>query len=141
VAEALGEGGSGEQGVVALAQVVVVEVDGEGKHVDGKRVGEGGVEEGAAGALVDGRGSGAAVERAAVKSAHALSAAACLPGILTGFTADLGLGLLPGEGGKTLQNAGDIDEIVGYVDEELEGQTEAVLDQARGEKDGLSGTE
>ena len=41
VAEALGEGLSGQQRVLALAQVVVVEVDGEGEHVDGQGIGEG----------------------------------------------------------------------------------------------------
>ncbi len=76
-----------------------------------------------------------------VRSANVLGAAAGLPCVLTGFTADLGLGLLPGEGGKAFGNAGGIDKVVGHVDEELEGQSEAVLDQAGGEKDGLGGAE
>ena len=97
------------------------------------------------------RWGGAAIEGAAVGitkigSAHGrignvLGAAAGLPGVLAGFTADLGLGLLPGERGKALRDAGGIDKVVGHVDEELEGQAEAVLDQARGEKDGLGGAE
>jgi hypothetical protein len=40
VAEALGEGGSGEERVFALAEVVVVEVNSKGEHVDGESVGE-----------------------------------------------------------------------------------------------------
>ena len=75
-------------------------------------------------------------QRAAV-----LGAAAGLPGVLAGFAADLGLGLRPGERGKALRNAGGLDKVVGHVDEELEGQAEAVLDQARGEKDRLGGAE
>ena len=42
VAEAFGEGLRGEEGVLALAQFGVVEVDGEGELVDGYGVGEGG---------------------------------------------------------------------------------------------------
>ena len=76
-----------------------------------------------------------------VRSAHVLGAAAGLPGVLTGFAAHLGLGLLPGQGGKALGDAGGLDKVVGHVDEELEGQAEAVLDQAGGEKDGLGGAE
>ena len=124
---------------------MVVEVDGEREHVDGQGVGEGGVEITGAGALVDGDWGaaieGAAVGGAQVRSANVLRAAAGLPCVLTGFTADLGLGLLPCEGGKTLWDAGGLDKVVGHVDEELEGQSEAVFDQACGEKDGLGGTE
>src|ERR1035437_8062721 len=146
VAEALGEGGGGEEGVVALAEIVVVEVHCEREHVDGQRVGEGGLEEGAASALVDGHLGGFAIEGAAVgsaniRSAHVLSSAAGLPGVLTGFAADLGLGPLPGEGGEAVGDAGGLDKVVGHVDEEFEGQSEAVLDQAGGEKDGLGGCE
>ena len=134
---------------------MVVEVDGEREHVDGQGVGEGGFEETAAGALVNGdlcsaiEGvvvGGAQVGSAQVRIAHGrignvLGAAAGLPCVLAGFTADLGLGLLPGESGKALRDAGGIDEVVGHVDEELEGQSEAVLDEASGEKDGLGGAE
>src|ERR1035437_4930641 len=141
VPEALGEGGGGEEGVVALAEIVVVEVHREREHVDGQGVGEGGLEEGTASALVDGdlgghlggfAIEGTALQIANFRSAHVLSSAAGLPGVLTGFTADLGLGLLPGEGGKAFRNAGGLDKVVGHVDEELEGQAEAVLDQASG---------
>ncbi len=52
-AEALGEGLGGEEGVLALAELGVVEVDGEREQVDGDGVGEGGFEELVAGLLVD----------------------------------------------------------------------------------------
>ena len=72
MAEALGQGRGGEERIVALAEIVVVEVDGEREHVDGQGVGEGGLEEAAAGALVDlhwgGRGS-MAIDGAGVGSA------------------------------------------------------------------------
>ena len=48
---------------------------------------------------------------------------------------------MPGEGGKTFGDAGGINKVVSHVDEELEGQSEAILDQACGEKDGLGGAE
>src|SRR6266568_788240 len=83
VAEALGKGRSGKQGVFALTQVVVVEVDGQREHVDGQRIGERRFDIGVAGALVDAFEAVAAVA----------GAAAGLPGVLTGFAAYLCLGL------------------------------------------------
>ena len=53
MAQALGQRRSGQQRILALAQIVVVEVDRQRQHVNGQRVGEGRLEEGAAGALVD----------------------------------------------------------------------------------------
>ena len=41
VAEALGQGGGGQQRILALAQIVVVEVNGQRQHVNSQRVGEG----------------------------------------------------------------------------------------------------
>ena len=70
-----------------------------------------------------------------------MSAAARLPCVLAGFAADLGLGLRPCERGEALGDTGGLNEVVGHVDEELEGQAEAVFDEARGEEDGLSGAE
>ncbi len=70
-----------------------------------------------------------------------LGAAAGFPCVLAGFAAHLCLGLRPGERGEALRNAGGLDKIVRHVDEELEGQAEAVFNQARGEEDGLGGAE
>ena len=70
-----------------------------------------------------------------------LGAAARLPGVLAGFAADLGLGLRPDQRGEALGDARSLNKVVGHVDEELEGQAEAVFNQARGEKDGLGGAE
>ena len=74
-------------------------------------------------------------------AAAVLRAAARLPGVLAGFTADLGLGLRPGEGGKAFRHAGGLNKVVGHVDEELEGEAEAIFNETGGKKDGLSGTE
>ena len=60
-----------------------------------------------------------------------LRAAARLPGILAGFSADLGLGLRPGQRRKALRHARGLNKVVGHVDEELEGQAEAVFDEPR----------
>src|ERR1035438_9427109 len=88
VTQALGKGRRREQGVLPLAEVVVVEVDGQRKHVHGKRIGEGGLVVAIAGALIDGfLAAGAAVQ----------GAAAGLPGVLAGLAPDLGFGLRPGE--------------------------------------------
>ncbi len=76
-----------------------------------------------------------------IAAAAVLGAAARLPGVLAGFAAHLGLGLRPGQRGKALRNARGLDKVVGHVDEELEGQAEAVLDQPRGEKDRLGRAE
>ena len=73
--------------------------------------------------------------------AAVLGAAAGLPGVLAGFAAHLRLGLRPGQRGEALGNAGGFDKVVRHVDEELEGQAEAVFDQARGDEDGLGGAE
>jgi hypothetical protein len=59
-AEAVGEGLRCQEGVLALTQLGVVEVDGEGEEVDGDGVGEGAIEEGGLGTLVhDGLSFGA----------------------------------------------------------------------------------
>jgi hypothetical protein len=59
------------------------------------------------------------------------SAAAGFPGVLAGFAANAGLSLRPGEGGKAFRHACGVDEVVRDVDEELEGQAEAVFDETR----------
>ena len=53
VAEAFGQGGRGEERVFALAQIGVVEVEGEREHVDGDGVGEGGFKKAGLGLFVD----------------------------------------------------------------------------------------
>ncbi len=68
-------------------------------------------------------------------------AAAGLPGILAGFAAHLRLGLRPDRGGEAVGNAGGLDKIVRHVDEELEGEAEAVFNEARGDEDGLGRAE
>src|SRR5208283_2661834 len=133
VTKALGEGGGVEEWIFTLAEVAIVEVDGEREHVDGERVGEGGFEKGIAGALVDG---GFSVSLAGIEGA-----AARLPGVLAGFATHLRFGLRPGEAGEAVRDAGDVDKVVGDIDEELEGQAEAVFDEAGGEEDGLGGSE
>ena len=101
VAQALGEGGRGQQRILALAQVVIVEVDGERKHVDGERIGEGRLEETHAGALVDARAGWTRAEsiRAGGHRARVRlqGAAAGFPCVLAGFAAHLRFGLRPGE--------------------------------------------
>ena len=57
--EAGGEGCRGEEGVFALAELCVVEVDGEREEIHGEGVGEGGVLEVVALFFVDGGGGGA----------------------------------------------------------------------------------
>ena len=107
-AEAVGHGGDGEQGVLALAQVGVVEVDCEREHVDGEGVGEGGFKE--AGALLFGGGleRGAAglgrVEGAGGGAAGGEldGALAGLVGVLGGFPTDVGEGLLPEQGSEAV---------------------------------------
>ena len=85
MAQPLGQRRRGQQRVFTLAQVVIIEVHSQRKHVDRQRVGEGRLEETIPCALVDALLPGLAVERAA----------AGLPRILAGFAADLGLGLRP----------------------------------------------
>ncbi len=74
-------------------------------------------------------------------AAAVLRAAAGLPGVLAGFAAHLGLGLRPGQRGKALRHSRGLHKVVGHVDEELEGQAKAVLDQAGGKKNGLGRAE
>src|SRR5579863_6763536 len=85
VAEALGQGWGGKQRVLAFPEVVVVKVDRQGEHVDGEGVRECRLEVAGAGALVDSFLAGSAV----------LRTAAGFPGVLAGFSADLGLSLRP----------------------------------------------
>ena len=132
VAETLGEGWGGEEWILALAEVVVIEVDGHGEDVDRQRVRERGLEVAGAGAFVDSFLAGAGFGAAAV-----LRFATGLPGVLAGFTADLGLGLRPDEGGEAFRDACRFNKVVGYVDEELESEAEAVFDEAGGDEDGL----
>ena len=66
-----------------------------------------------------------------------LSAAAGFPCILAGFPTHLRFGLRPGERGETIGNAGGLDKIVRHVNEELEGESEAVFNEARGNEDSL----
>lgn len=63
------------------------------------------------------------------------------PGILAGLTAHLGLGLRPGKFGKGAGNTRSLNEVMGDVDEELEGEPEPIFDETRGDEDRLSGSE
>ena len=132
-AEAFGEGRGGEEGVLALAEVVVVKVHGEGEHVDGEGIGEGGLFVDFAGALVGGHGFALGVEDGVE------GAAAGFPCVLAGFSLDAGLGLGPDHVGEGGGDADGIDEVVGDVDEELKGEAEAVFDEAGGEEDAFDG--
>ena len=127
VAQPLGQRGRSQQRILALAQIVVIEVDGQRQHVDGQRIGERRLEESVARALVDSLLAGARVLRAAAR----------LPRILAGFAAHLRLGLRPDQRRKALGNARGFNKVVRHVDEELEGQPEAIFYQPRGKKDGL----
>ncbi len=128
-AETVGEGLRGEEWVLAFAEFGVVEVDGERELIDGDGVGEGGFEEVVAGLLVDGR---LAVD---LFGFAAKGEVAALPGVLAGFAADVGEGLAPDELVEGLGDADDVDEGVADVDEELEGQGEAVAKEASGDED------
>ena len=68
-------------------------------------------------------------------------AAARLPCVLAGFSANLRLSLRPDKGRKAFGNAGDLNKVVGHVDEELKREAEAVFNQARRKEDGLRGAE
>jgi hypothetical protein len=130
VAESLGEGGGGEEGILALAQVGVVEINGEGEHVDGEGVSEGGLEVTGFGALID------FVAAAAIEGATA-----AFPRIVAGFAAHIGGGLRPDEIGEALRHADHVDELMADVDEEFEGEGEAVLHEAGGDEDALGAAE
>jgi hypothetical protein len=132
VAQALGQRRGGQQRIFAFAQVVVVEVERKREHVDGEGVGKGRLFVVFAGALVEGHGCAFGVVH------RVEGAAARFPGVLAGFTANAGLRLRPGEGGKAFRHAGGVDEVVRHVDEELEGQAEAVFDESRREKHSLN---
>ena len=62
---------------------------------------------------------------------------AALPGVLAGLAADVGYGLGPDEVGEGLGDAGAVDEGVADVDEELEGEGEAVAEEAGGDEDAV----
>ena len=134
-AEAVGEGLRGKEGVLALSQFGVVEIHGEGELVDGEGVGEGGFEIAGLGFFVDG---GAAVHFVG-GGVGGEGEVAGLPCVLAGFAAGVGEGLGPDELVEGLGDAGDIDEGVAYVDEELEGEGEAVAEEAGGDEDAVGG--
>ena len=131
VAESFGECWGGKQRVLAFAEVVIVEIEGQGKHVDGQGVREGGLLIIFAGAFVGGHG-GALSVRDGIKGTTA-----SFPGVLAGFAANSSQGLRPGEGGEAFGDADGIDEVVSHVDQEFEGQPKTVIDQPGGEKDTL----
>ena len=131
VPQALGECGRGQQRVLTLAQVMVVEVDRKRKHVNGERVRERRLEETHAGSFVNTR---AGDLRTGV---GLLGAAARFPCILAGFAAHLCLSLRPGESREAIGNARGLDKIMRHIDEELEGEAEAVFNETRGDEDGL----
>ncbi len=133
VAEALGERLRGDEGVLALAELRVVEVAGEGEEVDGDGVGEGGLDEVGLGFLVD--------VLLAVDLSCSEGEVAALPGVLAGFAADVGEGLVPDELGEGLWDADGVDEGVADVDEELECEGEAVAEEAGGDEDAVGAAE
>ena len=132
-AEAFGEGLRGEERVLALAQLGVVEVDCERELVDGDGVGEGGFDVVGLGFFVD---AGFAVDSVGLVAGDEGEAAA-LPGVLAGLAADVGDGLGPDEVGEGGGDAGGVDEGVADVDEELEGEGEAVAEEAGGDEDAV----
>jgi hypothetical protein len=158
-AEAVGEGGGGEEGVFAFAEVGVVEIDGEGEEVDGEGVGVGGLE--VAGALFFGvaQGLGKVLGEGVggVKGGHWGEGGTALEGfggelegafagvvaILRGFAADVGEGLGPEQGGEAVGERGfgggqGVDVLVADVDVELEGEGKTVLHEAGGDE-GIGG--
>jgi hypothetical protein len=131
VAQSLGQGGCGEEWIFAFAQILVVDVGDLREHIDGKGVGEGCFLIVFASLFV-GRGCGGfgvGLKRFAAR----------LPCVAAGFSADVGLSLGPDKLAKGSWNADGIDEVVGDVDAELEGESEAVFGESSGEKNSLDG--
>ena len=83
MAKALGESRSGQKWIFAFAQIVVVEVDGDGEHVNRQRIGKGGVVVGGAGAFVN----------HLLPVARVLGTTASLPRVLACFSTYLCLSL------------------------------------------------
>src|SRR5208337_4969738 len=118
-----GHGNWRQQGVVALAQVVVVDVEIEREQVDGNRIGEAGGEIVVLEFLRVGTVCGGKLAR--------------LPGVERSFSAHTGFHLLPGQVSEMLRHTGAFDQGVPDVDVELEGHRKLVFHQAGGDEDAL----
>src|ERR1700733_977863 len=114
----LGQPWRGQQRILALAKIVIIEVHCQREHVNGQRVGKRRFEKTVSGALVDG-----------FSAARILGPPARLPSILARFATHLSLRLRPHQRRKALRYARYAYTVMGHVNEALEGQAEAILQQ------------
>src|SRR5271157_3736117 len=123
LAQALGQRVRGQQRIVALAEVLVIHIEIQRQGIQRNGVGEGGQQ--------------VLVARLLCLWAVSSRDLAQLIGIKARLAPDLILHLLPRKVGELLRDPDSLHEIVPYVDEELEGNGEAVFHQPRRDEHAL----